>query len=67
MRHPLPSLLPSLFVTSSTDCWAVWAKNNAKTAVLVAVEAKLEVEIWQRPIKINFFDPGFLFTPSDSF
>jgi len=36
-------------------------KNKAKTAVSVAVEAKPEVEI-----EINFFDPGFLFTP-DSF
>ena len=26
-------------------------KNNAKTAVLVAVEAKPEVEIWRRPQK----------------
>jgi len=29
-------------------------KNKAKTAVLVAVAAKLEVEIWRRPKKINF-------------
>jgi len=66
MRHPLPSPLPSPFVPSSTDRWAVWAKNNAQTAVLVAVEAKPEVEIWRLPQK-SIFDPGFLFTPSDSF
>ena len=30
-------------------------KNKAKTAVSVAVEAKLEVEIWQRPKKSTFF------------
>jgi len=29
-------------------------KNKAKTAVSVAVAAKLEVEIWQRPKKMNF-------------
>jgi len=28
-------------------------KNKAKTAISVAVEAKLEVEIWQRPKKIE--------------
>ena len=41
-------------------------KNKAKTAVSVAVKAKLEVEIWRRP-KNQLFDHGFLFTPSDSF
>jgi len=41
-------------------------KTKAKTAVSVAIEAKLEVEIWQQP-KNQLFDPGFLFTPSDSF
>jgi len=29
-------------------------KNKAKTVISVAVEAKPEVEIWQRPKKINF-------------
>jgi len=38
-------------------------KNKAKTAVLVAVEAKPEVEKWRRPKKSTFF----LLTPSDSF
>jgi len=38
----------------------------AKTAILVAVEAKLEVEIWRR-LKKSTFDPCFLFAPSDSF
>ena len=42
-------------------------KNKAKTAVWVAVAAKPEVEIWRRPPKNQLFDPGFLFTPSDSF
>ena len=32
----------------------------------MAVAAKPEVEIWRRPKKWTF-DPGFLFTPSDSF
>ena len=41
-------------------------KNKAKTAVYVAVEAKPEVEIWRRPQK-STFDPGFLFTSSDTF
>jgi len=41
-------------------------KNKAKTAVSVAVQAKPEVEIWRRP-QNQLFDPGFLFTPSDSF
>jgi len=41
-------------------------KNKAKTAVLVAVAAKPEVEIWQQP-KNELFDPGFLFTPSYTF
>jgi len=30
-------------------------KNKAKTAVLVAVAVKLEVEIWQRPKKATFW------------
>ena len=60
-------LLESQFLPSSTDCLAVRAKNKAKTAVSVAVEAKPEVEIWQRPPKKQLFDPGFLFTPSDTF
>jgi len=30
-------------------------KNKAKTAVLVAVVAKLEVEIWRRPKKSTFW------------
>jgi len=29
-------------------------KNKAKTAALVAVEAKPEVEIWRRPKKSTF-------------
>jgi len=29
-------------------------KNKAKTVVSVAVEAKLEVEIWRRPKKSTF-------------
>jgi len=41
-------------------------KNKAKTAVLVAVAAKPEEEIWRRP-KNELFDPGFLFAPSDTF
>jgi len=41
-------------------------KNKAKTAASVAVEAKWEVEIWLR-LKKSTLDPGFLFTPSDSF
>jgi len=41
-------------------------KNKAKTAVLVAVGPKPEVETWRRP-QNQLFDPGFLFTPSDSF
>ena len=32
----------------------------------MAVEPKPEVEIWRRP-KNELFDPGFLFTPSDTF
>ena len=32
----------------------------------MAVAAKPEVEIWRRP-KNELFDPGFLFTPSDTF
>jgi len=40
-------LLESPFVLSSSDCWAVRAKNKAKTAVSVAVEEKPEVEIWR--------------------
>jgi len=39
------------FVPSGTDCWAVRAKNKAKTAISVVVEAKPEVEIWRRPKK----------------
>jgi len=42
-------------------------KNKAKTAVSRAVETKPEVEMWRRPPKNQRFDPGFLFTPSDSF
>ena len=34
--------------------------------VSVAVAAKPEVEIWRQP-KNELFDPGFLFTPSDTF
>jgi len=30
------------------------SKNKAKTAISVALAAKPEVEIWQRPKKINF-------------
>jgi len=30
-------------------------KNKAKTAVSVAIEAKLEVEIWRRPKKSTFW------------
>jgi len=41
-------------------------KNKAKMAVSVAIEAKPEVEIW-RHAKNQPSDPGFLFTPSDSF
>ena len=41
-------------------------QNKAKTAVSVAVAAKPEVEIWRQP-KNELFDPGFLFTPSDTF
>jgi len=41
-------------------------KNKAKTAVSVAVAAKPEVEIGGDP-KNELFDPGFLFTPSDTF
>ena len=33
----------------------------------MAVAAKPEVEIWRRPKKNELFDPGFLFTPSDTF
>jgi len=44
-------LLESLFGPSIADCWAVRAKNKAKTAVWVAVAAKPEVEIWRRPKK----------------
>ena len=54
-------LLDSPFLPSSTDCWALWAKIR-QNAILVAVEAK--------PVaspKNQFFDPGFLFAPSDSF
>jgi len=43
------------------------SKNKAKTAVWVAVAAKPEVEIWWRPKKNELFDPGFLFTISDTF
>jgi len=43
-------LLESQYLPSSTDCWAIRAKK-AKTAVLVAVAAKPEVEIWRRPQK----------------
>ena len=46
-------LLENLFGPSIADCWAVRAKNKAKTAVWVAVAAKPEVEIWRRPKKIN--------------
>jgi len=42
------------------------SKNKAKTAILVAVAAKPEVEIWRRP-QNELFDPDFLFTPSESF
>jgi len=31
----------------------LYGQNKAKTVVSVAVEAKLEVEIWRRPQKIN--------------
>jgi len=44
----------------------MYGQNKAKTAVLVAVAVKPEVEIWQRP-KNQLFDPGFLLTSSDSF
>jgi len=37
-------------------------KNKAKTAVSLAVAAKPEVDP-----KNKLFDPGFLFTPSDTF
>jgi len=52
IRQYAHGLLPeSPFVPSSTDCWAVTGKNKAKTAVLVAVAAKPEVEIWRQPKK----------------
>jgi len=41
-------------------------KNKAKTAISVAIEVKLEVQIWRR-LKNQPFSTGFLFTPSDSF
>ena len=62
-------LLESPFVPApSIDCYLLCStgKNKVKTAVSVAVEAKPEVEIWRRP-KNQLYDPGFLFTPSDSF
>jgi len=40
-------------------------KNKAKTAVLVAVAAKPEVEIWRRPKKSTL--PWFPIRSSDSF
>jgi len=40
------------FVPSSMGCMG---KNNAKTAVSVAIEAKPEVEIWRRPPKSTFW------------
>jgi len=48
-------LLESPFGPSIADCWAVRAKNKAKTAVLVAVAAKPEVEIWRRSKKSTFW------------
>ena len=48
-------LLESQFLPSSTDCWAVWAKNKAKKAIPVAVAPKPEVEIWRRPKKWTFW------------
>ena len=65
-QYPHDLLLESSFVPSSTDRWAVRPKIRQKRAVSVAVVAKPEVEIWRRPKK-QLFDPGFLFTPSDSF
>jgi len=62
-------LLLSPFESSSSNRWffVCTGKNKAKMAIPVDKEVKPEVEIWQRPKKINFFDPGFLFAPSDSF
>jgi len=45
-------LLESLFVPSSTDCWAIRAKTG-KNGRLVA--AKPEVEIWRQPKKSTYW------------
>ena len=52
-------LLESPFLPSFTDRWVERSKMRQK-------RPSREVEIWRRP-QNQFFDPGFLFTPSDSF
>ena len=41
-------------------------QQETQLKLAVADRTKPEVEIWRRPKK-RLFDPGFLFTPSDTF
>ena len=59
-------LLESQFLPSSTDCWAIRAKIRQETAVSVAVERNWKQKYGGDP-KNQLLDPGFLFTPSESF
>jgi len=59
-------LLESPFVPSSTDCWAVRAKKG-KNGRLGGRSAETGSRNMATTKKNQLFDPGFLFTSSDSF
>ena len=59
-------LLESPFVASSTDCWAERAKIRQKRPSR-GRRGKTGSRNMAATQKNQLFDPGFLFTPSDSF